>query len=413
MITVERLDLRGDGVAGDSMIARTLPGEVVEGANEDGRIARPRIVTPSPRRVSPPCPHYRHCGGCALQHADDDFVAEWKQSVLRRALEGQGLTAPFRPAHVSPPGSRRRATLAGRRLKSGALVGFHGRASDQVSAVPSCLILSPALMAALPSLEALVAAGSSRKGAMALAVTALEGGVDVAARGGRVLDAGLRRDLPRIAAEHGLARLSWDGELLYQPEPPVIRMGRALVPVPPGAFLQATMPGEAALVAAVREALAGAAKVADLFAGCGTFTLPLAETAELHAVEGDGAALAALDSGWRGATGLKRVSTERRDLFRRPLLPEELVRFDALVIDPPRAGAAAQMAQIARAAQAGRAPGIIAMVSCNPVTFARDAALLVAAGYRLEWVQLVDQFRWSSHVELAARLSRGHIARNH
>ncbi len=412
MITVERLDLRGDGVAGDSMIARTLPGEVVEGANEDGRIARPRIVKPSPRRVSPPCPHYRHCGGCALQHADDDFVAEWKQSVLRRALEGQGLTAPFRPAHVSPPGSRRRATLAGRRLKSGALVGFHGRASDQVTSVPSCLVLSPALMAVFPALEALVAAGGTRKGAMALAVTALEGGVDVTARGGKALDAALRRDLPRIAAEHGLARLSWDGELLFQPEPPVIRMGRALVPVPPGTFLQATMPGEAALVAAVREAVAGAAKVADLFAGCGTFALPLAEMAELLAVESDGAALAALDAGWRGAAGLKRVSTERRDLFRRPLLPDELARFDALVIDPPRAGAAAQMAQIARAAQANRAPGVIAMVSCNPVTFARDAAVLVAAGYRLEWVQLVDQFRWSSHVELAARLVQAHMARN-
>ena len=416
MITVERLDLRGEGVAGDTVIARTLPGEVVEGDAQGGRIGQPRIVRPSPRRVAAPCPHYRSCGGCALQHADDLFVADWKQGVLRRALSGQRLEAPFRPAHCSPPGARRRATLAGRRLKSGALVGFHGRASVMVASVPGCLLLAPALMAAIPALEALVALGGTRKGTMALAVTALEGGVDVAARGGKALDAGLRRDLPRIAAAHGLARLSWDSELLYQPAPPLLKLGKAQVPLPPGAFLQATAEGEAALLAAVCAALGegGALRgpVADLFAGCGTFALPLAEAAEVHAVESDAAALGALDAGWRGAAGLKRITCERRDLFHRPLLPEELARFGALVIDPPRAGASAQMAEIARAAGQGRAPKVIAMVSCNPVTFARDARVLVGAGYRLDWVQMVDQFRWSAHVELAARLSRGHIARN-
>ncbi|MCC5987672.1 MAG: class I SAM-dependent RNA methyltransferase [Pararhodobacter sp.] len=420
MITIERLNLRGEGVARETFVARALPGELVEGEAEDGRIARPHILTPSPRRVAAPCAHYRNCGGCALQHADDAFVAEWKAGVLHRALEGQGLEAPFRQAHCSPPGARRRATLAGRRLKSGALVGFHGRASDVVTAVPGCLLLSPSLMAALPALEALVEAGGTRKGEVALAVTALEGGVDVAARGGRALDAGLRRDLPRIASAHALARLTWDGELLYQPTPPLLRMGRAQVQVPPGAFLQATAEGEAALVAAVRAALGMSGEggrppegpVADLFAGCGTFALPLAEAVPVHALEGDGAALEALDTGWRGAEGLKRVTTERRDLFRRPLMPEELARFAALVIDPPRAGAAAQMGEIARAAALGKAPGVIAMVSCNPVTFARDAKVLAGAGYRLDWVQMVDQFRWSAHVELAARLSRGHIARN-
>ncbi len=412
MITIERLNLRGDGVAGDVTVGRALPGESVTGDAVAGRIAQPRIVTPSPRRVAAPCRHYRGCGGCALQHADEAFVAEWKQAVVRQAVARQGLEAPFRPIHVSPPGSRRRATLAGRRLKSGALVGFHARASDTLTAIPDCLLLAPALMRALPGLEALVAAGASRKAEMALAVTALEGGVDVAARGGRALDAGLRVALPGIAAAHGLARLTWDGELLWQPTPPVLQLGRARVPVPPGAFLQATPQGEAALVAAVREAVSGAARVGDLFAGCGTFALPLAEAAEVHAVEGDGSALAALDAGWRSAVGLKRVSTERRDLFRRPLMPDELSRLNALVIDPPRAGAAAQMAEVAQAAAAGKAPGVVAMVSCNPVTFARDAAVLVGAGYRLEWVQVVDQFRWSAHVELAARLVQAHMARN-
>ncbi|MGL5009323.1 MAG: class I SAM-dependent RNA methyltransferase, partial [Paracoccaceae bacterium] len=180
------------------------------------------------------------------------------------------------------------------------------------------------------------------------------------------------------------------------------RFGRALVAPPPGAFLQATDDGERALLRAVGDALAGPMrKVADLFAGVGTFALPLAERAEVHAVEGDAAMTAALEKGWRGAEGLKRVSVETRDLFRRPLEPDELRGFDGVVIDPPRAGAEAQTVALA----ASLVP-VIAAVSCNPVTFARDARVLVAAGYALDWVQVVDQFRWSSHVELVARFSR-------
>lgn len=181
-------------------------------------------------------------------------------------------------------------------------------------------------------------------------------------------------------------------------------MGRARVSPPPGAFLQPTPQGEAALVAAVRDAIGAARRIADLFAGCGTFALPLAETAEVHAVEGDAAMTAALDAGWRGATGLRRVTTEARDLFRRPLTATELGRFDAVVLDPPRQGAAAQTAELARSRVA-----VVAAVSCNPVTFARDAKTLVAGGFALDWLQVIDQFRWSPHVELAARLSRPHI----
>ena len=182
--------------------------------------------------------------------------------------------------------------------------------------------------------------------------------------------------------------------------PPLQRFGKALVPCPPGAFLQATRQGEAALLDAVRQIVGDAKQVVDLFAGCGTFALPLAEGAEVHAAEGSSQMTAALDAGWRRAEGLKRVTHEARDLFRRPLLPDELKRFDAAVIDPPRAGAEAQVAELAKA----RVPRI-AFVSCNPVTFARDAKQLVQAGYHLQWVQVVDQFRWSSHVELVAAFS--------
>ncbi len=401
MTRIERLNLRGEGVAEGGAVARALPGEIIEGEAQAGRIAQPKIVTPSADRVAAPCRHYRACGGCALQHASDAFVEEWKTGVVRQALAGQGLEAPFRPTLTSPANSRRRATLAGRRLKSGALVGFHGRASDSVTAIPDCRLLDPALIAALPALEALVAEGGSRKGELRLTVTLYPQGIDVAVEDGKPLDRALRQSLPQIAGAHRLARLTWNGEGLFQDQPPMLAMGRARVSPPPGVFLQATPQGEAALVAAVREAVGAARQVVDLFAGCGTFALPLAETAEVHAVEGAAPMLAALDLGWRNAAGLKKVTTEARDLFRRPLLPDELRAFGAVVIDPPRAGAEAQIAELAASAVP-----VIAHVACNPVTFARDARALVQAGYRLDWVQVVDQFRWSAHVELAARFSR-------
>ena len=184
-------------------------------------------------------------------------------------------------------------------------------------------------------------------------------------------------------------------------EPPYQRFGKAQVVPPAGAFLQATAEGEAALLRAVKRAIGGASKVADLFSGCGTFALPLAETAEVHAVEGEKAMVAALDRGWRETQGLKRVTSEARDLLRRPLLRDELAKFDAIVIDPPRAGAEAQIAEIA----ASTVP-LVAMVSCNPITFARDAKALIAAGFRIESLVVVDQFRWSNHIEVAARLVR-------
>ncbi len=402
-LTVERLGHHGDGIArgpeGPVFVPGALPGEEVEGEVTGGRMAAPRILIPSAHRRKPPCPHARACGGCALQHADDGFVAEWKQAVVRQALTAQGLQAPFRALHTSPPRSRRRAALSARRTKAGVSLGFHMRGSDQLVAVPGCHLLHPDLLAAFPALEAITRTGASRKGELSLTATATLSGPDVAVTGGKPLDAALLQDLAALAEAHRIARLAWDGEPVALRVAPVVAMGRARVALPPGAFLQATAQGEAALLTAVREAIGPARRVADLFAGCGTFALPLAETAEVHAVEGEATLTAALSAGARSTPGLKAVTVETRDLFRRPLLPDEL-RVDAAVIDPPRAGAEAQVAEIARA----RVP-VVAMVSCNPATFARDAKVLTAAGYRLDWVQVIDQFRWSTHVELAARLS--------
>jgi len=404
-LKIDRLSLHADGVAhgaaGTVHVAMALPGEEVEGDVEAGRIAPPRIVTPSPDRVKPPCPHYRACGGCVLQHASDHFVEGWKASVVTSALAQRGIEARVLRVETSPPKSRRRATFSGRRTKKGTLLGFHARASDTLVEVPECRILRPELLAAVPALREATALGASRKGEISFALTLSEAGIEVAARGGKEMDAALYEALAELARRHDLAHLSWGDETVAERRPAQQVFGAARVTPPPGAFLQATAEGEAALVAFVRNAVGRAARVADLFAGCGTFALPLAATAEVHAVEGEAAMLGALDRGWRSAQGLKRVTHEARDLFRRPLLADEIDRFDAVVIDPPRAGAEAQIAEIA----ASKLRNLV-HVSCNPVTFARDARHLVDAGFTLEELIVVDQFRWSAHIELAAAFRR-------
>jgi len=408
-VTIERLGHLGDGIGHADgrplYVARALPGEVVEGAREGDRIARPRILTPAPERVRPPCPHYGACGGCALQHATDGFVADWKRGIVAQALAAQGMRAEIRATQTSPAISRRRATFALKRTKAGVLVGFHAPASWVVTDTPDCRLVAPSLTAARPALAEIAALGGSRKGALSATVTQLDNGLDVAVTGGKPADAALRRALAALCGTHGLVRLAWNGEPIAQAERAVLRLDGIAVSPPPGAFLQATKEGEVALRAAIAEATRGASRIVDLFAGVGTFALPLARTAEVHAVEGDPGMTEALAAGWRGATGLKRVTTEARDLFRRPLEPAELTGFEAAVIDPPRAGAEAQAARLARSAVPR-----IASLSCNPVSFARDARLLAAGGYRLDWVQVIDQFRWSPHVELAAQFTRDHTA---
>ncbi|XDA98202.1 class I SAM-dependent RNA methyltransferase [Sulfitobacter sp. LCG007] len=399
---IERLGHHGDGVATGPVFAPlTLPGEVVSGSVEGDRLKDVRIVTPSPVRVSPPCRHFRSCGGCQLQHGSDAFVAGWKTDIVRTALAAQGLSAEFRDIETSPPQSRRRATFAARRTKKGVTAGFHARASDAIVEIPDCKLLAPEVMAGLSFAGELAAIGGSRKGTLAVSVTESRSGLDVAVDGGKPPDAALAQELAALCERRGLARLSWDGEVVAMRAPPLHAFGTATVSPPPGAFLQATRHGEAALLSAVREIVGDATRIVDLFSGCGTFGLPLATGAEVHAVEGDPGMLEALEAGWRHAAGLKKVTTETRDLFRRPLRAAEFRDAQAVVIDPPRAGAAAQIAELAEA----DVPRI-AHVSCNPVTFARDAAVLVRSGHSLDWVQVVDQFRWSAHVELVAAFSR-------
>ncbi len=399
---ITRLGHQGDGIADGPLFAPlTLPDEVITGTVVGKTISDVRIVTPSDQRVKPICSHFKSCGGCQLMHASDDFVADWKLQVIEQALAAHDLDTQLNATVTSPIKSRRRAAFSARRTKKGAQVGFHARASDTIVDIPNCQLLDPSLLAAVPIIAELAQLAGSRKAELTALTTVTENGLDMAVTGGKPVDGALRVALGQFCETRKLARLSWDGDVIAMRLPPTQTFGTARVLPPAGSFLQATKQGETDLVTQVQSIIGPAAKVADLFSGCGTFALPLAQTAEVHAIEGDADMIKALDRSWRDTTGLKRVTSQTRDLFRRPLLPDELNRFDAMVIDPPRAGAQAQIAEIS----ASRVP-IIAYVSCNPVTFARDAAQLVQGGYDLEWITPIDQFRWSTHVELVAKFSK-------
>ena len=399
---ITRLGHHGDGIADGPLFAPlTLPGEIVTGQPVGKKLEEIRIIEPSSDRVSPPCRHFKSCGGCQLQHASDAFLEDWKQQVVKTALASNGLETDFLPIAVSPPRSRRRATFAARRTKKGAMAGFHARGSDTLVDIPDCQLLHPDLMAGLPVAKALAQIGASRKHSVSVATTLSESGLDICVTEGKPLDGPLRVELATLAEQYALARLTWEDEVIATRLPPEQVFGDVRVVPPSGTFLQATKDGEEALRHDVQEIVGSSSKVLDLFAGCGTFALPMARHAAVHAVEGDQAMMAALDSGWRMAQGLKKVTHETRDLFRRPLMPDEVAKFDAAVIDPPRAGASAQISELAKS----DIP-VIAYVSCNPVTFAKDARHLVDHGYRLKALRVVDQFRWSSHVELAAHFLR-------
>ncbi|MEM1300538.1 MAG: class I SAM-dependent RNA methyltransferase, partial [Pseudomonadota bacterium] len=325
-----------------------------------------------------------------------------KGDLVRRALVARGIEdVEIRPIVTSPPRSRRRVALSAKRTRKGAVIGLNAIGTNTILPIDTCGVATRPITDALPSLERLVMAGASRSGTMRLTVTDTLGGLDVAVEGGKPVEGGLYGELIAISATSDFARLSWEGEVVVVRRAPEIQIGSALVQPPPGGFLQATASGEAALWAGVREAVGDARRVADLFAGAGTFSLPLAQRAEVHAVEGISEALEALDTAWRRTEGLKKIGTETRDLYHRPLLPMEFKPFDAVVLDPPRQGARAQCEHLAKA-EVKR----IAAASCNPATFARDVRLLIDGGYQLDWVQPIDQFLWSPHVELIAALSR-------
>jgi len=397
---------QGDGVSGAAFAPLTLPGELVRGQANQGRVDVDEILEASPDRVVPPCPHFGDCGGCALQHWAQAPYLAWKRDQIATALSREAITTDVLDPVASVPHTRRRLALHARREGTKIRLGFKARRTWRLVDIDVCVIADPALVRALPALRRLAAPFLEHpKSAPTLHVTTTLSGLDIDVTGVERKSGGLSATAQMRAAEAAaagdFARVTLAGEVVYQSRQPVVRLGPATVALPPGAFLQATPESEAAMAAEVVAATQGAAKVADLFCGVGTFSFRLAQTAQVYAADASAPAIRALASATGSAPGLKGIKAEARDLSRRPLLAMEMKALDAVVFDPPRAGALEQSREIA----ASKVSRVVA-VSCNPATFARDARILVDAGFRLDTVKPIDQFLWSPHIELVGVFSR-------
>jgi 23S rRNA (uracil1939-C5)-methyltransferase len=395
---IDRLGARGEGIAqgaqGPIYVPYALPGDTIlaEVQGERGRLIE--ISTPSPDRIAAFCPHYGICGGCAVQALAPRPYAVWKRGLLVEALRHAGIETEVADLVDAHGMGRRRATFHARYDARGrARVGYMRARGHDLVDLDSCPILAPQMRGALAAAHAVAGALGAAQTPLDISVTAALSGLDIDIRGHGPMRAAQIQSLVGVAEAQDLARIANDRLCLVERRPPLLWMGKAEVAPPPGAFLQATEAGEEALATKVREGLAGGRRIADLFAGIGTFSLRLAEQAQVHAVDCNEPALAALTKAAR-APGLRAVTIEPRDLFRRPLGKEELERFDAVLFDPPRAGAEAQARALAQSA----VPLVVA-VSCNAQSFARDAALLLAGGYRIESLTPFDQFRHSPHIE--------------
>ncbi len=410
-LEIARVAGQGDGVAetaaGPVFAPLTLPGETVRGEVVDGRMEAPTILVPSPDRVAPVSPHYGECGGCSLQHWAAGPYLDWKRDLVIGALARAGVETEVEATVAVPAGTRRRLALHARRLDDGRVVlGFKARKSWRMVEVSICPVADPRLVAAFPALAKVAAAFLEHpKSAPTLHVTWTLDGLDVDVTGVERKTGGLSADRRmqaiRAAREADIARLSLAGETLMMERQPRVMFGPATVPLPAGGFLQAVPEAEEGMTARAVAAVRGAKKVADLFCGAGTFTFPLSTVASVVAADASAAGIAALKAGIGSAKGMKPIAAEARDLFRRPLTPYDLKGCEAIVFDPPRAGAIDQTGQIA-----GTKAGVVVGVSCNPTTFARDARMLIDAGFRLETVTPVDQFLWSAHVELVGVFRR-------
>lgn len=407
-LVIDRLGHRGDGVVlqpdgRQLFVPYTLAGETVDVDLQGSAVRLKSILTPSPDRIEPACRHFGTCGGCSLQHFAPAPYAEFKRRLVIDALADRGLAPEVGETRIVPPYSRRRATFAGMMAGRHPLVGFNERASHRLVTIDECPVVKPQLLGALPALEALTGLIAPRKGALDFTVTLTRGGLDVSVAGIAARDADrLRMPLIELAARFDLARLSAGGEAVVERRPVAIDIDGVAVTPSPGGFLQASEEAEAIMGELVTAAIPAKAKrVVDLFSGVGTFALRLARKVEVLAVEGEAGAVAALDRAARGMTGRHRITAEKRDLTRRPLIEKELEKVDAVVFDPPRAGAAEQSLWLARS----EVPTIVA-VSCNPATLSRDLRTLVDGGYRIESVTPVDQFLWSSHIEVVTVLRR-------
>ncbi len=411
-VTIQKLGAQGDGIAqgadGPIYVPFTLPGETVAIARVKSGGTLMSIASASPDRREPHCRHFGPdgvngtCGGCTLQHYADQPYRAFKRQLVIDALRSKGLTPEVDDIIAAHPGERRRVVFAARKTEKDMLIGFNQAESHHIVAIEECPIASTGIMSRLPAIRAVGAALAVNAESFRISVLETLSGLDLAVDGIKGLSDKQRRSaIETVLALRGVGRVSLNGEILVEPMKPVVDFSGVKVSPPSGAFTQATKSAEEAMAELVATHVGKAKRIADLFAGSGTFSLRLARIGRVHAVESEDAALAALDHAARNTQGLKPISIERRDLFRRPLMAQELKNYDAVVFDPPRAGAEFQTKELARSVVKK-----IVAVSCNPLTLARDLALLTEAGYRITRVTPIDQFLWTSHVEVVVALEK-------
>jgi 23S rRNA (uracil1939-C5)-methyltransferase len=408
-LTISRLGHRGDGIADTNVepvyVPYTLPGEIVTVepvAGHPDRRHLDHVDRPSHERATPVCKHFTQCGGCAMQHWSLAEYLLWKRGLVAEAMAQAGVIAPVADIIDAHGQGRRRATLHARRgIKDVLEVGFTAPRAHHIIAIDRCPILAPGLAGAISAAWAIAEILKPTDKPLDIQLTATDSGMYVDVRGSGPLNSGSTTALAGVADKHRLARITRHGELVAQSAQPLLKIGRALVPLPPGAFLQATAEGEAALAKLVLDHVGNAKRVADLFCGIGTFALRLAERTRVTAADSEATAIKALQQAAAKTSGLKPIEAATRDLYRRPFMPAELKGIDAVVFDPPRQGAEAQACELVKSA----VPTVVA-VSCDAATFARDARILVDGGYKLVSVTPVDQFRYSFHVEMVAQFER-------
>ena len=411
-IKIDHIGARGDGVAdGPIYVPFSVDGDDIEVKvqGQKGRIKH--IHKPSPDRIAPKCKHFGRCGGCSLQHVSEDYYTRWKKEQIMVALSHRGFEdVTILEPEISPLGSRRRARLSVMgRGKGVAIVGFAERASHNIIDVTECPVLAPEITNCIDPLRKFLGGQLELRKKMAVQINLAENGLDIILEGTGEPDLNLRMDIAAFAEEQDVARICWQDtklkkpyhEILCERQKPYVTFDGRQVFVPPGSFLQATKGGEATLTRFMRQALGDADKIADIFAGCGTFTVALIGDHAVHAVEGNQDMVDALKNSAHQMGTIRNLTTEVRDLFLRPLLPHELNKYDAVVIDPPRAGARDQIEEIANSDMAN-----IVMISCNPATFARDARVLADAGFIMGDILPVDQFLYSPHLEVIAGFRR-------
>ena len=401
VVEIVRMGHAGDGVTADGrFVPLTVPGDVLRIRQNGNRLEVEEVISPGPGRIASACRYFGRCGGCALQMMENNAYLAWKRELVTAALHQRGFSEPPVEAILAVAAqTRRRAMLKCRKAGDQLLLGFYEANSHRLVDIAECPVLVPEITALLAPLKQALGRILSSGEQAELHVTASDTGLDLSLKLSRRRDPDLLMELSRLAAELDLARLCWNGEPLAVRTLPALRIGRFSVALPPEAFLQPSKKGEKLLQHLVTETAVGAKRVADLFCGCGTFSFVLAEWAQVTAIDSGAAQIAAVNVAAR-EFGV-RVEGQTRDLFRRPLIPAELGRFDCVVLDPPRPGATAQARNLAQS----DVPSVL-YVSCNPASFVRDARILCDGGYRLVRVVPVDQFLWSPHVELFAQFTR-------